>query len=141
LTRTKTSADATKAAIEHTQRQLADNHLLLLVPTLLQAERDVLLAVDLGNHGATQRHLDEWRDAANRVKTLVRLKNERPDLVERLNEAVALVVVARDALDDKTRTPTDSTTHARDRMRAAGDRANEIVTERLVVVEGASNAE
>lgn len=135
LGRTKKSADAARDAVRDTQRQLADNHLLVLVPQLVQAQRDVQTAADRGDHEGCQRSLDEWRDVANNVKTLLRKKGERADLVDRLAEAVAFVVTARDALEDHERSVISSTAHARDRIRSAGDRATEIVTERMAFVE------
>jgi hypothetical protein len=135
LRRTRGAANAAKSAVEATQRQLADNHLLLYIPQLAQALRDLEHAVERNDHAACRMHLDDWRDAANRIRTLVRLKNERTELQERLNEAIPFVVAAKEALEDQRRGAKASTARARDHMRAAGDKATEIVTERMAFVE------
>jgi len=131
----KTAADAARAAAERTEHHLADNHLLLLIPRLLQASRDLEHAVRLGERGAGFTFLGDWRELAVQVRTLVERQGGRPGLRESIDRAIALIPPAEDALQDTTADAYSGTRHARDRIRDACDAANEIVTERMAFVD------
>ena len=71
LRATKSAAEAARDATEDVQQRLADNHLLLLIPQLKQASRDLENAAGQGHHQAAQKYLEDWRGHAVRVRTLV----------------------------------------------------------------------
>src|SRR4051794_8187721 len=68
--KTKTPAEAARDAVADTQRHLADNHLLLLIPRLLQAGREVEHAVRRPDRDSAQKELAAWRELAVQVRTL-----------------------------------------------------------------------
>jgi hypothetical protein len=134
LARTKTAAEETKAAIANTEKHLAENQLLIAIPQLQLVARSFQWAVDRNDHAAARTHLDEWREAAGRVNALARRKRGWPDLVERITEAIPYVLAAREALEDETRYAQELTVHVCERIRIVGDRANDVVTEKMAFV-------
>jgi hypothetical protein len=136
LMRTKDAAVAARDAVRDTQRQLADNHLLLVIPRLLQASRDLEHAVRRPDLEAAQKEMAQWRELAVQVRTLAERKGgERIALIEKIDRAIALIPPAEEALNDGGADPYERTRHARDRIRDAVDEATRIVTERMAFVE------
>lgn len=106
-----------------------------MVPALLEAQRLLQRAVDTNDHVECQSALDAWRVKANNIRTLLRKREERTDLIERLSEAVLLVPDAREALNDQRRAARNSTIRVRDHIQRACDLADEIVTEKTAFAE------
>jgi hypothetical protein len=133
----KASADAARAAVERTEKHLADNHLLLWIPRLEQVARSLELAAVANRRDAAMVHLTEWRETATHVRALVTRDGDRPDLVEKLQTAVALIISAKDDLvADKESTAAEATRHVRSAINEACDRASEIVAERMTRTRG-----
>jgi hypothetical protein len=132
---TRSAAEAAQTATERTEQHLADNHLLLLIPRLVQASRDLEQAVRNDERDTAVTLIASWRDVAVQVRTLVEAQaGGRSDLRALIDRAIALIPPAEDALSDTGTDAKTGTHHARDRIRDAVDEANKIVTERMAFV-------
>jgi hypothetical protein len=128
----ETAPLASQRAVERTERHLADNHLLLWVPKLEQVARNLEAAARSDRRDATMVHLTEWRETATHVRTLVERDGDRPELIAKLQTAVAMILSAKDDLVADSSTPAaEATRHVRTAINEACDKASEIVAERM----------
>ena len=134
LRKTTQAANAARDAVREAERHLADNHLLLLIPRLVQVARDLQSSVERNQREPARTCLTDWREAAVQVRTLVERQGGYGPLIERIDKAVALVASAEDGLHEEGRDAANATRHVRDRIRDAGDLAMQVVTERMAFV-------
>lgn len=140
ISQATSAAEAAKNASEATQIHLADNHLLLLIPVLSQACKDLTRAASADDRQGAAGYLDAWRETAVKVRALIQAKSTQSgdiDLIQEIGFAIALMAPAHDALNDPNQAAYDGTRHVRSRIQAATDQANQIVAEKMAFVEAA----
>jgi len=135
LRRTATATQKVADTIEETRKQLAENHLLLVIPELERVHEEFRAHVDSNDHEAARSSLKEWRKRALEVKTYVSAQEDRDHVVTAITGAVAQIRTADENLRDEK--PALEATHVlRQHMEAACDAAIHIVNTRKISLLG-----
>jgi hypothetical protein len=126
LAKTKSAAEAATKAVGTTQRQLAANQLLVLVPQLKWLATELDVAIQSEDASLTRRHLDSWRWQASHINGLL----TQSDSISRrrareVQDSIALATTASTTLLEKKEPVLDSCKQARE---AIGKVCNELST-------------
>jgi hypothetical protein len=105
------AAQAAKTAIERTERHLADNHLLILVPELQLLRRDLDDAILGGRQQETIRYLGDWLSVASDVQAILQRRGASApqQLIDDLQRSAKLTGDAKDNLISREQTPEEAT--------------------------------
>ena len=114
---TRGVATATRDAVERTERHLADNHLLLLLPALVQLRRSIDSAVRLNQAEPLIDYFSDWLEISSEGhEILVRRGTDDSGLHGRLEQTAKIVSKAKDAVVESEASMFDSTRRARSRI-------------------------
>jgi hypothetical protein len=95
----RVSADAAREAIERTERNLADNHMLILIPQLHALARDFDVAQEAQSREATLAVLSAWVGIASELLGLLEADDsEEAELMRRLDQSASRTSEAKNAL-------------------------------------------
>jgi hypothetical protein len=95
----RVSADAARAAIERTERNLADNHMLILIPQLHALARDFDVAQEAQSREAILAVLSAWVGVASELLGLLEADDsEEAELMRRLDQSASRTSEAKNAL-------------------------------------------
>lgn len=104
LLRTQGSVKAARAAIDRTEKHLALNQVLVLLPQLQKLEGDLDVAVSAGAREAVIRHLVEWRRLASEVAGLIEAQAYAdPTRVDQLQASAVTAAVTKSQLTGTAR--------------------------------------
>jgi hypothetical protein len=121
LWRTRTAAEAARAAVTATETRLATNHLLILLSQLQQIDAEMEAACASGERDAVVRALLRWTNVGSECLGILKNRNADRELRDAIREAVDLAAPARAMLTVRRRTNAASATVE---VRAAMGRAS-----------------
>jgi hypothetical protein len=136
----QTAAVAAQTAVERTERRLADNHLLLLIPQLGLYRRELDLAVDGPDRRETLRLLGEWPTLASELQGILeRIDREtHKKLIRDLARSTTLTGKAKDAIIARREELEPATRAARSLVHAVSAESSKIVGTMKAYVEDPS---
>ncbi len=116
----ETTAQATKEAVERTEKRIADNHLLILIPQMSLYRRELDLAVDRPDRQETLRLLGDWPTLASELQGILQRVDSvgHSKLIKDLERSTKLTGKAKDAIISK-----------RDQLEPATSVARQLITE------------
>ena len=110
-----TAAQAAQSAIERTERHLADNHLLLLIPQLQLLRRDLDDAILGAKRQETIRYLGDWLVVASDVQAILQRRGSSApqELINNLQRSAKLTGDAKDNIIARKESPVIATREVR----------------------------
>jgi hypothetical protein len=128
LVRTRSTLKATQTAINRTERHLALNHLLFLLPQLQRLEGDLDVAVENDQRDTVIRQLVEWRRLASEIHGLVDGQPfSEPPRTDQLRQSVTSAAVTKRQLVGSSQRSLKATTESvRDDIAAACEYAGSL---------------
>jgi hypothetical protein len=120
LFRAQSTLDATRTAINRTERHLALNQLLVLLPQLQKLEGDIDIAVESGAREAVIRQLVEWRRLATEIHGLIDGHElSDPDRTKQLQQSATTAAVTKIQLVGTQRNVKNTTETVREEIATA----------------------
>jgi hypothetical protein len=128
---TQTAAEATQTAVERTENHVAENHLLVWIPQLVQVTREAETELTAGDGSRVRSSYARWRSTARQVQVLLRRTHPGHGAIALIDKAITLAPSALDAVRDEAGEPEARTRHLRTAMTDAAEEAETLVTERM----------